>query len=221
MAENKQITRKDFLKGVGVTVAGVAVTGSLTGILTGCSTPAPAAAPAVDTSQAPAWPFKYEKMDVAVAQENAYKGYKEKGGWGAGVAEGFFGTLSQQVGYPFNQYPAEVFSNFAAGFTQAQLCGTLGTAAACLGTVCDPDTARKILGELENWYKDAELPIYQPAKLDLATTVAGSLTCGDSVSTWMTETGFAMGDAERKERCAGVAADVTGKMVELLNATLV
>jgi len=83
MTENKQITRKDFLKGMGMTVAGVAVTGSLTGILTGCSTEAvapAAAAVAVDTSQAPAWPFKYAKIDVAVAQEKAYKGYKEKGG---------------------------------------------------------------------------------------------------------------------------------------------
>jgi hypothetical protein len=86
MTENKQISRKDFLKGMGLTVAGVAVTGSLTGVLTGCSTkeaeaPAPAAvAAAVDTSQAPAWPFKYEKIDVATAQEKAYAGYKEKGG---------------------------------------------------------------------------------------------------------------------------------------------
>lgn len=89
MTENKQISRKDFLKGMGLTVAGVAVTGSLAGVLTGCSTkeaevPAPAApaaaAAAVDTSQAPAWPFKYEKIDVAVAQEKAYAGYKEKGG---------------------------------------------------------------------------------------------------------------------------------------------
>lgn len=85
MTENKQISRKDFLKGMGLTVAGVAVTGSLAGVLTGCSTkeaeaPAPAAVAAVDTSQAPAWPFKYEKIDVATAQEKAYKGYKEKGG---------------------------------------------------------------------------------------------------------------------------------------------
>nr|WP_300094523.1 hypothetical protein [Sedimentibacter sp.] len=86
MTENKQISRKDFLKGMGLTVAGVAVTGSLAGVLTGCSTkeaeaPAPAAAAAaVDTSQAPAWPFKYEKIDVAKAQEKAYAGYKEKGG---------------------------------------------------------------------------------------------------------------------------------------------
>ena len=86
MTENKQISRKDFLKGMGLTVAGVAVTGSLAGVLTGCSTkeaeaPAPAAAAAaVDTSQAPAWPFKYEKIDVATAQEKAYAGYKEKGG---------------------------------------------------------------------------------------------------------------------------------------------
>ena len=75
MTENKQITRKDFLKGMGMTVAGVAVAGSLTGILTGCSTEAttPVTA-AVDTSQAPVWPFKYEKLDVAAVQERAYKG---------------------------------------------------------------------------------------------------------------------------------------------------
>ncbi len=81
MSEKKQITRKDFLKGMGMTVAGVAVTGSLAGVLTGCSTPAPeapAAAPA--TCEAPAWPFKYVKLDPAVVQERAYKGYKEKGG---------------------------------------------------------------------------------------------------------------------------------------------
>ncbi|MEL7648330.1 MAG: hypothetical protein AAGU76_09570 [Sedimentibacter sp.] len=87
MTENKQISRKDFLKGMGMTVAGVAVTGSLAGVLTGCSTqeaaPAPAApAPAAEASalQAPAWPFTYTKIDPAVAEERAYKGYKEKGG---------------------------------------------------------------------------------------------------------------------------------------------
>jgi len=82
MKENKEISRKDFLKGMGMTVAGVAVTGSLAGVLTGCSTEETAtpAASAVDTSQKPAWPFKYEKIDAAVAEERAYKGYLENGG---------------------------------------------------------------------------------------------------------------------------------------------
>ena len=209
---------------MGMTVAGVAVTGSLASVLTGCSTqtavaPVVPAATAVDTSKAPAWPFKYEKIDVAAVQERAYQGYKEKGGWGSGVAEGFFGLLSEQVGYPFNQYPAEMFSNYGAGFTQASLCGSIGCAAACIGTVCDADTAKKVLGELQAWYKEAELPIYQPEKLNLPTTVASSILCADSVGNFMEKSGFAMGDPERKARCAGVAADVTGKMVELLNAS--
>ncbi len=75
------------------------------------------------------------------------------------------------------------------------------------------------MGELENWYKTAELPIYQPdTKLD--TTVADSILCADSVGTFMEKTGYEYGSPERKSRCAGVAADVTKKMVELLNATL-
>jgi hypothetical protein len=73
----KQISRKDFLKKAGMTVAGVAVTGSLAGVLTACSTQTTASA---DSSQKPEWPFKYKKIDPAVAEERAFKGYKEKGG---------------------------------------------------------------------------------------------------------------------------------------------
>jgi len=133
------------------------------------------------------------------------------------VAEGFFGVLSQEVGYPFNQVPVAAFTNFGAGFQQAALCGSVGAAALCLGTVCEPDVAKKLLGELESWYKEAELPIYQP-DIKLETTVANSILCADSVGTFMEKTGVEMGSDERKARCAGVAADVTRKMVELLNA---
>lgn len=64
MIENKQITRKDFLKGMGYTAASVVAVGSLGGILTGCSTPAD-----VDTNQSPEWPFTYKKIDPAVAEQ--------------------------------------------------------------------------------------------------------------------------------------------------------
>ncbi|MGM0397026.1 MAG: hypothetical protein ACQEP4_08230 [Bacillota bacterium] len=75
MSENKQISRKDFMKGVGVTVAGVAVTGGLGGLLTGCAPEA-----AADTTTAPEWPYPYTKLDPEVVRENAFKGYKEMGG---------------------------------------------------------------------------------------------------------------------------------------------
>ncbi|MCR3956137.1 MAG: hypothetical protein NUK57_07540 [Gudongella sp.] len=76
MSENKQISRKDFMKGVGVTVAGVAVTGGLGGLLTGCAAPEAAA----DTTTAPEWPYPYKKLDPAKVEERAFKGYKEMGG---------------------------------------------------------------------------------------------------------------------------------------------
>ncbi len=76
MTENKQISRKDFMKGVGVTVAGVAVTGGLGGLLTGCAAPEAAA----DTTTAPEWPLPYQKLDADAVRERAYNAYFEKGG---------------------------------------------------------------------------------------------------------------------------------------------
>lgn len=113
--------------------------------------------------------------------------------------------------------PVAAFTSFGAGFQQSALCGSVGAAALCIGTVCEPDAAKKILGELENWYREAELPGYQP-DMELPTTVANSILCIDSVGTFMEKTGYEFGSDERKNRCAGVAAGVTRKMVELLNA---
>ena len=75
MKEKKEISRKDFIKGVGVSLAGVAVAGSLGGLLTGCE-----AAPAASVTGAPVWPFKYKKLDAAKAEERGFNAYKEKGG---------------------------------------------------------------------------------------------------------------------------------------------
>ena len=76
MSENKQISRKDFMKGVGVTVAGVAVTGGLGGLLTGCA----AQEAAADTSTAPEWPFPYKKLDPAVVEARSFQSYYDMGG---------------------------------------------------------------------------------------------------------------------------------------------
>lgn len=213
MSENKQISRKDFIKGMGVSLAGVAVAGGLGSLLTGC---APTASVSSSTEK-PVWPFKYKKLDPAKAEERGFNAYKEKGGWGVGVAEGFFGLLADEVGYPFNQIPTEAFTNAGGGYGQATLCGAIGVAAACIGTVCDVDKSKKVVAELSKWYKTHEFPQYQPEGLNLKHTVANSVLCEESVGIFMKETGFAYGDPERKSRCAGVTADVVRKMVELLN----
>ncbi len=212
----KQITRKDFLKGMGVSVAGVAMAGSVGALLTGCTTSA-------DTSvstEKPQWPFKYVKLDPEKVKSRSYNAYKEMGGWGIGVSEGFFGTLADEVGYPFNQIPVEAFIPAAGGYGLSTLCGSLGTAATCIGMVTDTDTAKKLIGELFKWYKGHDFPQYQPENLNLTHTVADSVLCADSVGKFMKAEGVKYDDPKRKARCAGVAGEVTAKMVELLNETL-
>ncbi len=71
--ETKQLSRKEFLKGAGVTLAGVAMAGTMGSVLSACSSP-------VATAEAMTWPLPYEKIDPAVAEERAFNAYKEQGG---------------------------------------------------------------------------------------------------------------------------------------------
>lgn len=125
------------------------------------------------------------------------------------------------MGYPYNQIPTEMFINASGGYQMTTLCGSLGVAAACIGAVCDADTSKEIIGEMIRWYRGYEFPQYQPENLDLPTTIAESELCSESVGKFMEVSGYEYGDHERKARCAGVAADCTRKMVELLNERLV
>lgn len=211
MTHSKEMSRKDFMKKMGTSIAGVAVVGGVSGLLTGCTSTASA------DVEAPTYPIKYVEIDPEEAKDRAYNAYFDKGGWGVGVAEGLFGMLADEVGYPYNQYPTEAFTHAASGYGQGTLCGCLGVAATFIGTVTDVDTSKKVVRDLYNWYKEVDLPIYQPENLDLAHTVADSTLCEDSVENFMEAQGCEHGDHERKARCAGVTADVVEKTIELLN----
>jgi len=128
--------------------------------------------------------------------------------------------LATQVGYPYNQIPTEAFIPAASGYGQASLCGCIGVAAACAGAVCEGDQAKKIVYELSEWYKETPFPMYQPEELGLPSTVAESTLCEQSVNKFMEAQGCEYGDPERKSRCAGVTADVTRKLIEILNEQL-
>lgn len=74
MTHSKEISRKDFMKKMGTSIAGVAVVGGVSGLLTGCTSTASA------DVEAPTYPFKYVKLDPAVAEKRGYDTYFEKGG---------------------------------------------------------------------------------------------------------------------------------------------
>lgn len=72
----KTVSRQEFLKGVGKSVAGVALLGGVTGLLTACAEK-PAS---IDPATAPAWPFTYTKLDPDKVAERAFNSYKTGGG---------------------------------------------------------------------------------------------------------------------------------------------
>jgi len=72
----KQLSRKDFLKGMGTTIAGVAAVGTLGSVLTGCS----ADTASVNANGAAPHPYPYKKLDPAKAEEIGYNAYFDKGG---------------------------------------------------------------------------------------------------------------------------------------------
>lgn len=220
--------RRKFLKQSLALVSGTAVLGGLTA-LTGCgadsssvSEQQPAAGDNVAADKevaAPAYPFPYQKLDVEAVEKHAYECFfGDIGGCCYGTAAGLLDNLVETVGYPYNLIPTAMFASGAAGYGQQSLCGSLGGAINVIGLICEPDDARKIVGELCSWYANTELPIYRPEQDFENFTVSGSVNCKDSVTKFMAANGIEeMSDMRRKHRCAGVCADTARKAAELLN----
>lgn len=97
------------------------------------------------------------------------------------------------------------------------LCGCLSSAGGAINLFMDRGNTTRILGDVMAWYTKAEFPMYQPAGLDLATTVANSTLCHVSVTTWCRATGISRGDSRRGERCAGVTSDTAAFVADALN----
>lgn len=83
-------------------------------------------------------------------------------------------------------------------------------------SVREANEARELRDQLYAWYKDHAFPTYQP-EMESITTVSGAIECAVSVGNYMKATGYEMGDAGRKARCAAVTGETAAKAVELLN----
>ncbi|SJZ72886.1 hypothetical protein [Garciella nitratireducens] len=83
-----------------------------------------------------------------------------------------------------------MFTNASSGYQISTLCGSLGTAAACIESVCEPDVAKQLIVKLQNWYKVAKFPTYQPENLNLPLTESESVLYSDSVGKFMEVSGY-------------------------------
>ena len=167
-------------------------------------------------NEVPAYPYPYKELDPAVAEKIAYEGYFENGCC-YGVAKGLLTELREKVGYPYTVIPAEMFANGKEGYTCGTLCGALGGAVGIIGLCCGPDDSRELVKKLFAWYTSTDLPIYQPEEAAPVQTVAPSVNCSDSITTFMTAANVERKDPIRKRRCGGLSGDVARKTVELLN----
>ncbi|SDY66104.1 hypothetical protein [Tindallia californiensis] len=84
-AEMNHITRKDFLKKMGTTLASVSILGGVGGILTACGETSAAEVTEAKESagvdmEPVVHPLPYKRIDPDAAAERAYKYYKEQGG---------------------------------------------------------------------------------------------------------------------------------------------
>ena len=177
----------------------------------------PVLASAENTSnEVPAYPYPYKELNADVAEKIAYEGYFENGCC-YGVAKGLLTELREKVGYPYTVIPAEMFANGKEGYTCGTLCGALGGAVGIIGLCCGPDDSRELVKKLFAWYTSTNLPLYQPEEPAPVQTIAPSVNCADSITTFMTAAGVERKDPIRKRRCGGLSGDVARKTVELLN----
>ena len=199
-------SRRDFLKKSAVLLGGSALLSGapLAGVL------------AESQPEAPAHPFPYAELDLDEVEKLGYEGYFENGCC-YGAAKALLTALSERVGFPYTMIPPEMFANGKEGYTAGSLCGAMGGAAGVIGLCCAPDDARKITAELCAWYTSTPLPIYQPESEAPVQTVAPTVNCLDSVSTFMKAANVERGDIIRKRRCGGLTGDVARKTAELLN----
>jgi hypothetical protein len=230
----KQLTRREIITRAGYALGGAATLATLQS----CSSKADAATgPQVAD-------FPYEKhlpsgyqLDVAAVKEPAYHGYYA-GGCCHGTYSALLGHLASTAGAPFSLLPLD-FGKFGGGgiASYGSICGAVLAGHLVINMVASNGTARAaMMTDLMRWYEGSVFPSYVPSAVDAAETgltkdfsagnlvnlqvVPGSHLCHASVSGWCMKNGVTASGNDKKARCARLAADVTGKVAEIINTYL-
>ena len=204
------VSRREIIIGVSRVAAGAAILSGGTAKL---------AAPAAASTTPSLTPWGYRKLDpamtAALAYENWYKNY-----CCYAVASSIIDQLREQIGGPYNNLATEEFVFGHGGSVGwGTLCGTLMGAGLAANFAAGKES-ESILNDVIAWYGDTPLPIFKPAGARATihqVNAAGSPLCHISVGKWMKKEGVGLASAERKDRCARVAADVAFHTVTLLN----
>lgn len=165
------------------------------------------------------WP--YSALNPELTAQLAYQLYPD----GSCMYATFRSVISQLAeihGEPFASYPYHMFKYGHGGIGgYGTICGALNGAAALFGLfVTDKAVRDTMITDIFQWYEKAAHPMFEPegAELKLPAIASNSVLCHASNTHWSKEAGVEIESKERKERCRRLAADVTAKVVESLNA---
>lgn len=210
-------TRRKVLIGTGALAAGAALT-QLGGLVN------KARATGGTTEK---WPWPYVKLDPEKTAEICYNEWYRVF-CGAAVINSIVGQLRGKVGEPYTSFPADAFVFLEGGQVGwGTICGSPAGANIVANLIIGPRTAgategHLIAADIMNWYSSTALPTFTPKEpkvtSKLPTTTSESPLCHISVGKWMKEANQPLKSAERKDRCARVAASTAYRLVELLNA---
>jgi hypothetical protein len=225
-----RVSRRKFLKDAGAAALGLAALTAIFGAITSYTkiNASESAAPVTtnplttgqtsDNSSTLPWP--YIKIDPKAAAERAYEAYYN-GGCMYGAFEGIIGELRDNIGFPYDTFPAAVTKYGSAGVHGwGTLCGALNGVAEAIFLMRDTTIGGQIIDEVYAWYATSELPDYKPNSPkfdDIARSVSDSPLCHVSVTKWCNHAGYKTTTPERAERCAWLTASTVKYTVELLN----
>lgn len=221
MSRNKECQcnqeRRSLLVGAGKIAAGAALVSA-----GGFTMPQLAKAKAA----AQQWPWPYVKLDPAKTAELAYEEWYRVF-CGAAVISSVFSQLREKVGEPYTSFPVDAFVFLEGGQVGwGTVCGSNAGANMVANLIAVPRIAGAKEGHLMSedalqWYSETALPVFVPKKPKVAgeivKTTSQSPLCHVSVGKWMKASGKPIGSAERKDRCARVAASVAYNLVTMLN----
>jgi hypothetical protein len=173
------------------------------------------------------WPWPYVKLDPAETAEICYNEWYRVF-CGSAVINSVFSQLREKVGEPYKSFPADAFVFLEGGqMGWGTICGSPAGANIVANCIIGPRISgahegHQIAADLMQWYSETALPVYMPKKPKITekilTTTSDSPLCHLSVGKWMKASGYPLKSAERKDRCARVAASTAYRLVELLNA---
>ncbi len=165
----------------------------------------------IKTEKPASWspvPWPYHELDPETTAERAYLCYFE-GHCMYAVFKSIVGQLADRYGEPYQSFPFAMMSYGAGGVASwGSLCGALNGAAAAIGLFASGrEQQMSLTNQVFLWYEQTELPVHVPAqpKLDMQMrkSVAHSILCHPSVSTWSKASGYPVAGKEHNERCAG------------------